>query len=226
MSLRFDATLKDLGQMSPRGFCAAFDVAPTLPVSLLNIDLSTVTTAADLVFGLGNPLQEILHFDLQAAASATKHADILVYNSLLYRQYLAPVHSFLILLRPQAAHSNLSGVVAYSSGPGRGKMDFHYQVIRLWQRPVAELLKADIGILPMAILGQLPEEVDLESGLTAVIQRIDERLQREAHPEQIRRLLTATFILTGLRSFPKSITTIVSRSTSYARIRYLSGHSR
>jgi hypothetical protein len=32
---------------------AAFDNAPALPVSLLNIDLSTETAAADLVFGLG-----------------------------------------------------------------------------------------------------------------------------------------------------------------------------
>ena len=52
MPLPFDATLKDLAQVSPRGLLAAFDTVSTLPVSLLNIDLSTVTTAADLVFGL------------------------------------------------------------------------------------------------------------------------------------------------------------------------------
>ena len=61
MPLPFDATLKDLAQVSPRGLLAAFDTAPALPVSLLNIDLSTVTTNADLVFGLGQPLQEIVH---------------------------------------------------------------------------------------------------------------------------------------------------------------------
>ena len=71
MPLRFDATLKDLGQVSPRGLLAKFDAPPTLPVTLLNIDLSTVTTAADLVFGLGEPLQEIVHLDFQSSASAT-----------------------------------------------------------------------------------------------------------------------------------------------------------
>ncbi len=105
MSLPFDATLKDLAQVSPRGLLAAFDAPTTLPVSLLNVDWSTVTTATDLVFGLGEPLQEIIHLDFQSGASATKHVDILVYHALLHRQYLVPVHSIVFLLRPQAAHA-------------------------------------------------------------------------------------------------------------------------
>jgi hypothetical protein len=101
MPLPFDATFKDLAQVSPRGLLAVFDAAPTLPVSLLNVDLSTVTTAADVVIGLGQPLQEIVHLDFQASASATKHADILIYNALLFRQYQVPVHSIVVLLRPK-----------------------------------------------------------------------------------------------------------------------------
>src|SRR5437773_1522362 len=119
MPLRFDATIKDMAQVSPRGMLITFDTVPTLPVLPLNVDLSTVTTAADVVFGLGNPLQEIIHLDFQASASATKHADILVYNALLHRQYLVPVPSIVVLLRPQAAHANLNGTVAYAPRPGR-----------------------------------------------------------------------------------------------------------
>jgi hypothetical protein len=199
MPLRFDATLKDLANVSPGGVLTTFDTVPALPVCLLNIDLSTVTTAADLVFGLGQPLQEIVHLDFQASASATKHADVLVYNALLYRQYLVPVHSIVVLLRPQAAHANLNGVVAYAPRPGRGKMDYEYEPIRLWERPVADLLAGDLGVVPLAVLGQLPVGVDLETGLAGVIERVSERLQREAPPEQVRRLLTAAFVLTGLR---------------------------
>jgi hypothetical protein len=199
MSLPFDATLKDMAQGSPRGVLATFDTTPTLPVAVLNVDLSTVTTAADVVFGLGQPLQEIVHVDFQASASATKHADVLVYHALLYRQYLVPVHSIVVLLRPQAAHANLQGAVAYSPRPGRGKMDYGYEVARLWERPVAELLAGDVGVLPLAILGKLPAGVDLATGLAAVIQPLTARLLREAPPEQVRRLLTAAYVLTGLR---------------------------
>jgi hypothetical protein len=200
MSLRFDATLKDLAQVSPRGLLATFDTVPVLPVSLLNIDLSTVTTAADLVFGLGQPLQEIIHLDFQSSASATKHLDVLVYNALLHRQYRVPVHSILVLLRPQAAHANLNGVVAYAPRPGKGKMDFQYEPVRLWERPATELLAGDVGVLPLAMLGQLPAGVDEATGLAALVGQLAERLQREAAPEQARRLLTAAFVLTGLRT--------------------------
>lgn len=139
MSFPFDATLKDLAQVNPPGLLAAFDTTPTLPVALLNADLSTVTTAADVVLGLGDPLTEIIHLDFQASASATKQDDVVVYNALLHRQYRVPVHSIVILLRPQAAHPNLNGAVDYAARPGRGKMDFDYEVIRLWERPVEVL---------------------------------------------------------------------------------------
>jgi len=55
MAMTFDATLKDMGRDSPHGFLAAFDGPPTAPVKLLNVDLSTVTTVADLILGSGNP---------------------------------------------------------------------------------------------------------------------------------------------------------------------------
>src|SRR5215510_12410517 len=56
MAMTFDATLKDMGRDSPRGFLATFDRPPAGPVRLLNVDLSTVTALADLVLGLGEPL--------------------------------------------------------------------------------------------------------------------------------------------------------------------------
>ena len=40
--MTFDATLKDMGRDSPQGFLAEFDRAPSVPVKLLNVDLSTV----------------------------------------------------------------------------------------------------------------------------------------------------------------------------------------
>src|SRR5438477_6675376 len=113
MAMTFDATLKDMGRDSPQGFLAAFDRSPTLPVKLLNVDLSTVTTAADLILGLGDPLQEIIQLDFQSSAAAWKHADAMVYNTLLFAHYHVPVHSVVVLLRPEAAHSNLNGVIHY-----------------------------------------------------------------------------------------------------------------
>jgi hypothetical protein len=199
MALTFDATLKDMGRDSPRGFLAAFDPPPTAPVKLLSVDLSTVTAAADLILGLGEPLEEIVHLDFQSSAAAWKHADLMVYNALLFAHYHVPVHTVIILLRPQAAHANLSGVLRYAPRPGRGSMDFAYEVVRLWERPAEELLAADLGVAPLALLGRLPADLPLEDGLAAVAGRVVERLTSEAPPDRARKLLTDALLLTGLR---------------------------
>ncbi len=198
MSLTFDATLKTLAEDYPSDFLSTFDQAPTQSWSVLNVDLSTVTKAADLVVGLGDPLQEIVQIDFQASASATKHADMLVYNALLYRHYFVPVHSTIILLRPEAAHSKLSGQIHYANRPGRGKLDFDYEVIRLWEYPAETLLQGPLGTLPLAPLGQLPANIPKEQGLAQVIQRLIDRLIQESSSETARELVTSAFLLSGL----------------------------
>jgi hypothetical protein len=109
------------------------------------------------------------------------------------------VHTIVILLRPQAAHANMNGVVGYAPRPGRGRMDFTYEIVRLWERPAEELLAADLGVAPLAMLGRLPEGLSLEDGLTAVAQRVVERLMNEAPPDRVKKLLTDALLLTGLR---------------------------
>jgi hypothetical protein len=199
MAMTFDTTLKDMARDNPRAFLAAFDQPTTVPVKLLNVDLSTVTRAADLILGLGEPLVEIIHLDFQSSAVAWKHADLMVYNALLFAHYHVPVHTIVLLLRPQAAHANMDGRIAYAPRPGRGSMNFTYEVVPLWERPAEELLAADVGVVPLAILGRLPAELPLEDGLASVAQRIVERVQQEASPERVKKLLTDTFLLSGLR---------------------------
>ena len=199
MAMTFDATLKNMGRESPRDFLATFDRAPAGPVSLLNVDLSTVTTATDLTIGVGEPLAEIIHIEFQSSAAAWKHADLLVYNALLFAHRHVPVHTVIILLRPGAAHANLNGAIEYAPRPARGRMSFSYEIVRLWERPAVELLAADIGVVPLAVLGRLPEQLSLEDGLRAVAERVAERLINEVPPERAKRLLTEALLLAGLR---------------------------
>jgi hypothetical protein len=199
MAMTFDATLKDMGRESPQGFLAAFDQQPTLPLQVLNVDLSTVTTLADLILGIGEPLEEIIQLDFQSSAAAWKHADLMVYNALRFASYRVPVHTIIILLRPKAAHPNLDGIIHYAPRPGRGRMDFSYEIVRLWERPAEELLAADLGVRPLAMLGKLSEGSSLEAGLTAVAQRIVERLIKETPPDRVKKLLIDALLLTGLR---------------------------
>jgi hypothetical protein len=195
----FDATLKDMGRDAPADFLKTFDRTPVEPLTLLNVDLSTVTTSADLIIGVGDLLVEVIHIDFQSSAAAWKHADTLVYNALLFREYRVPVHSIVLLLRPQAAHSNVNGAVNYATRSRRGKMEFSYELVPIWTWPADALLAGPLGTAPLAMLGALPQDLPLVDALMLVAQRLIERLEREAAPERTRRLLTAAYLLTGLR---------------------------
>jgi hypothetical protein len=52
------------------------------------VDLSTVTTGADFVGGLGEPLAEIIHVDFQSNANAIEDADLRVYVARRRRVFL------------------------------------------------------------------------------------------------------------------------------------------
>ena len=78
-------------------------------------------------------------------------------------------------------------------------MIFSYELVRLWERPAEELLAADLGVAPLAMLGRLPAELSLEDGLSAVAHRVVERLTNEGPPERVKKLLTDAYLLTGLR---------------------------
>ncbi|MCI0461802.1 MAG: hypothetical protein L0Z62_33035 [Gemmataceae bacterium] len=199
MPLIFDATIKEPAQASPRDFVSTFDAPASDPVTVLNVDLSALTTSADLVFGIGEPLREVLHVEGQTDPDEDKHCDVLVCNALLHKRYRVPVHSIVLLLRSQAQHRNLNGTMRYEARPGRGKLDFGYEVVRLWEWPAETLLAGGLELLPLAPLCKLPEGVPLEEGLAGVVRRVVERLEQDAQPEQAKKLATAAFILTGLR---------------------------
>lgn len=199
MSKPFDATLKDLASIDPGGLLGGIDAPPTVPVRLLNVDLSTVTAATDIVFGLGEPLQEVIHLDAQAGPDPEKHRDLLAYSALLHRQYRVPVHSILLLLRHEALLKSQTGSIHYEPRPGRGKMDFGYEVLRLWERPVEALLSSGLGALPLAPLCRLPEGLSLEEGMRWVVTRVLERLDEAGEPALVQRLFKAAFVLSTLR---------------------------
>src|SRR5579875_1882717 len=120
-------------------------------------------------------------------------------NVLLHDGYGLPVHSVVILLRPRADRGDLTGTLSYKARPGRGYLDFVFEVIRLWQVPVERLLSSGLGTLPLAVLGQMPAGRTVDEVLPEVVPRLVERIDAEAQPGQGPILLTASFVLTGLR---------------------------
>lgn len=198
MPLVFDATLKDLAEAGPADFLAAVAGPCALPVQLLNVDLSVITTSTDLVFGVGDPREEVVHVECQASAKEKLGRQVLVRNALLHDKYEVPVHSIVLLLRPEAQHGHLTGAIRYASRTTRSRMGFEYEVVRLWEQPPEPFLHGPPTV-PLAPLCRLPEGVSLEDGMSALIRRAVERILTDVAPDRIRKFLTATYVLSGLR---------------------------
>jgi hypothetical protein len=198
MPLPFDATVKDLVFRFPTDYGQEFARTGSTPLVALNVDLSTITAATDVVLGRGDPLDALIDLNFQSGWADDLLARVLLYNALLYYRYRVPVHSIVVLLRPLANDLRLDEGVHYSVWPERGQTDFRFEVVRLWQRPVEEFLTGGLGTLPLAPLAQLPQGASREEVLADILRRIGERLTQEAGPEEAGRLWTATFILSGL----------------------------
>ena len=198
MPLPFDATLKDMLRKFTHDFEEQLGLVGPQPATVLNIDLSTISAATDIVLGYGDPPVWLVDLNFQSSRDAELGRRLLMYHALLYHRYGVPVHSVVVLLRPAADDPALTGQLSYQGQPRRGKLTFKYEVVRLWQRPVRRMLEGSRGTLPLAPLCRLPENVPVEDALAKVIRQIDTRLWREA-PQEAPFLLNAAYVLTGLR---------------------------
>src|SRR5947208_15648571 len=104
MPLPFDATLKQLVQSHPRDWLDALHVPADAPVEVLTPDLSTVTRFADTVLRVGD--RGILHLDFQSGPDAALPRRLLLYNTLLHERYGLPVHTAVVLLRPEIGRAS------------------------------------------------------------------------------------------------------------------------
>jgi predicted transposase YdaD len=200
MAKPFDATLKELVETYPHDWLAQLGLPSDQPVEVIDADLSTITTQADKLLRLQEPTPSLLHLELQASRDPRLARRILKYNVLAHDRHDLPVQSIVVLLRPEADAPGLTGAVSYKP-PHGGSLEFEFDIVRLWQRPVQNLLSGGLGTLPLAPLGDV-----VPSGLPAVIRRLDERFAHEAPPAEVAILWTSTYILMGLRYAPSLIT--------------------
>ena len=138
MPLRYDATLKDIVR-HPAELAAVFGLPTEEATSTLNVDLSTLSAASDVVLGFGEPLREIADLNFQSGPDANLPGRVLHYNAALHARYGVPIRTMVVLLRPKADAASLTGKLAY--GVAGHRLEFEYSVERLWQQPTDRFLK-------------------------------------------------------------------------------------
>jgi len=199
MSKPYDATMRRLIELEPAAWLRFLHVPITDPgrVRVIDSNLSTVTAEADKVLWVDESEPWIEHVELQAARNIDLPDTVHYYNTSLGRSCKVPVHSTVVLLRPAADGPDVTGVYERRYRNGDVYDSFRYDVLRIWQRPVKEVLTAGLPVLPLAPVADVePEQVP------GVLVAISERLLRETSHEQAATLWAATKVLMGLR-YPK-----------------------
>lgn len=193
MAKLYDATTKFLVEGYPADWLALAGLGPVEGVAPIDSNLSTITAEADKVLRVEGPEPWLAHFELQSSHEAHLPRRLLRYNALLDDRHDLPTRSILVLLREQADGNDLSGIYRRSLPGNPHHLEFHYQVVRVWQQPVELVLAGGLGTLPMAPVSQL---ADMEP--EEVIHQMEERIDREPGVDA-GMFWTATGILMGLR---------------------------
>jgi predicted transposase YdaD len=189
----FDAATKHLIEAQPGDWMEYVGLARAA-VDVVDADLSTITADADKVLRVRADLPWLVHLELQSSYERDLGERTLQYSVLLRRRHGLSVRSIVVLLRPEADGPQMTGAVQHSTPDGDCYLQFQYRIVRAWQKPVEDVLAGGLGALPMAPLASVTPEL-----LPGVIRRMEERIQREASPNEAGLLWTATYVLMGLR---------------------------
>jgi predicted transposase YdaD len=197
MAKAYDATTRDLIELDPVAWLKFLHIQVPDPgrVRVIDSDVSAITAEADKVLRIDDQPPWVVHVELQSRRDARMADRLHRYNALLSYRHELPVHSVVVLLRPEAEMPALSGLLEKTLPKRTGAyLQFRYDIIRVWQFPVRELLAGGLATLPLAPISDVkPEE------LTHVLRTLLERLHKEAPPHQEAMLWTSTEVLLNSR---------------------------
>lgn len=224
MAKTFDATLKQLVDQFGADWAAFLCRRLRLPEGTgaepLDADLSVVSPQADKLFRLTGPSDGLLHLELESAWAGELPDRLLLYNVLAEHRHAGPVHSVVILLRPEANATAVTGELIRTGQTGE-YLRFRYAVIRLWELPSAELSQGPVGILPLALLTDDARPI-LTDLVRRVVERVDQELGLSPAADTVR---TACYLLLGMRyddetidQFFAGVTPMLEQSSTYQKI--------
>lgn len=196
MPTPFDATTKTLVDLGPEDWLRFFHL-PFLSCQVIDSDLATVSTETDRLIEVETEADEpyIAHLEFQSGHDGAALPErLLRYNAMALVKMGKSIVSYAILLRPAADSPRLTGLLERTRPDGSVYVRFEYGLLRLWEIPVAEVLRGGLATLPLALLTDL-------SGTTAetVVSQLAERIESEATHERQTELWAITYVLSGAR---------------------------
>jgi hypothetical protein len=196
MATPFDASAKDLIELGPADWLA-FLGQPRPPelVHVIDADLSaTVSTATDKVIRVDDPEPWLAFIELQAAWDGDLPFNLLRRYALLRHRHRMPVSCVVVLLRPEANTSAMTGSLPQPDRLGQD-WGFPFHVVRVWEVPADTIMRGPLAMLPLAPIaavdaGDVPRVLSEMKDRTTARQRAPR--PRRCGPRRFSYLLSGT----------------------------------
>jgi hypothetical protein len=204
-----DDTLKHLTELSPQDWVVQGGW-PAAPTTVIDAHIATITGAADKVIRVKGRPEWLLSVEFHSGHDAAELPPrMLLYNAALGRRHGLRVRSMAVILHRGADSPQLNGL--YESGfPGEPPdVTLRYRVVQVWKVPPERWLSGGLGVVPLAPLGAVRQ-----AELPAVIDRMKERLDREAPRREAANLWFATRYLMSMRYADALIETLLQGVTA------------
>jgi predicted transposase YdaD len=171
----FDVSVSYLIELDARGWLEWLGLPADGPISSIESDVATVLAEVDKVLRIEGPEPWLAHIEVQASHDPRLPSRLLQYHALLHHRHDVPVETTVVLLRREADGRELTGRYDVRGRRGEVTVSFTYQVIRLWEQPVQDLLNGGLGVLPLAPLSAVDR-----SQVPPIIEQLSRRLAAEA----------------------------------------------
>ena len=191
----YDAVTKRLIELRPADW-VDFLGLPKGQASLIDADLSTISTFADRLIHVAAPIPYCLHNELESGKNtATIPLRLFHYNAAAYYKVQLPIVSTVFLLHKAANSPQITGQFAVNGPDGVPYFTFSYHVVRVWELDAERLLSGGLSLLPFAPIARVTE-----AQIPGVIAKMEARIEADATNEtEAAELWVATNVLMGLR---------------------------
>ncbi len=192
----YDPALKRLIDQYPGDFldvlCRLTGLPTGQPAEVVQPNLPPRTVDADRAFRLINPGPMVLHIEFETSHELGRPDRFLVYNVLLSRQEQCPVKTVVLLMRPDAVSSDLTGVHRVMLPTGEVVLEWNYNVLRVWELS-PDVFMGHPGTMALALIAAVAA-ADLQPLIERVAEEFLKRPTAEANE-----LGSEAYLLFGLR---------------------------
>jgi hypothetical protein len=166
---------------------------PTGPVKAVDTDLSK-NLQADRLFIIEADPAYAIHLEMESSSRLGIPKELLRYNVLASDIVGKDVYSVIMLLRPRANASDLTGRYSRGKSGHFGYLGFEYGVVRVWEEPFDSFLQIK-GLSPLSVLTD-----EAYRNEKVAFDKLFQMLKsNEVSSGLTQSLLSSTFVLSGLR---------------------------